>query len=93
MQGRSIRTGSGSDLVLAIENFIGETRSYAELNPVATAPGSDAAGSPPLFVNPLRAAVSFHATSQTNSLRYTNDGGGGGRLGSPAPSLRPNTCS
>ena len=50
MQGSYIRTGSGSDRVLAIENFIGETRSYADLDPVATAPGSDAAGSPRSFV-------------------------------------------
>ncbi len=50
MQGSYIRTGSGSDRVLAIENFIGETRSCTDLDPVATAPGSDAASSPPLFV-------------------------------------------
>ena len=49
-------TRRSSDRVLAIERFIVETRPDTDLDPVATAPGSDAARSPPLFVQTLLTA-------------------------------------
>jgi len=54
MQGSYIRTESGSDRVFCDRTFIGEMRSCTDLDPDATAPGSDAARSPPLFVQTRR---------------------------------------
>jgi len=42
-----IRTGSGSDWVVELNDFIGENEFSCEARPSRTAPGSDAACSPP----------------------------------------------